>query len=343
METDQQPSVPDDNTNAIPGLVGVSLLFAVALMAYGVRIYSRVRSSARLTVPDYVITIALLSELITFVSLLVAIHFGLGRYDYYLSPADFVKIMKCLSALGFIAFWASSLARVAIGGMLLRFSISKAWRIVIWALILIQFAMAIGADIFQLLQCRPIRAMWEPVPDAQWMGIASDLVFAIMPVFIIWPMHRPVMERVLVIVLMALGTIAAVAGAMKLVYSSAWDPRRNILRDWMPLLWWYRVEEIGLITAACAPFLKPLIERMLGRFGVPQFRFVTIILRTIRSSPADTSKEVKESTSSKQRTTDEKRLAPRNPDELPSFVSANSFDYRSNGLRPHGELVSDQV
>ncbi|RYP42126.1 hypothetical protein DL767_000491 [Monosporascus sp. MG133] len=245
METDQQPSAPD-YTNATPGLVGVSVLFAVSLMAYGVRIYGRVRPAVRLAVPDYIITIALLCELIAFVCQLIAIRFGFGRYDYYLSPADHVKIMK------------------------------------------------------------------------------------------------PVMERILVIILMALGTIAAVAGAMKLVHSHAWDPRKNILRDWMPLAWWYRVEEMGLIAAACAPFLKPFIERMLSRFGVPQFRFVTIALRTIRSTPADAAEEVKESTS-RQRTTEEQRLGPRNPDRLPSVVSSNSFDYRSDVAKPHGELASDQV
>src|SRR4051794_13987089 len=105
------------------------------------------------------------------------------------------------------------------------------------------------------------------------MGIASDLIFAIMPTFFIWSLRRPVTERILVNVLMALGTIAAVAGVMKLVYSTVWNARNATLRDWVPLFWWYRVEEIGLIAAACAPFLKPLIERLLDRFGVSKFRF----------------------------------------------------------------------
>ncbi|RYP18417.1 hypothetical protein DL765_003929 [Monosporascus sp. GIB2] len=158
---------------------------------------------------------------------------------------------------------------------------------------------------------------------------------------------RPVMERVLVIILMALGTIAAVAGVMKLVHSAAWDPRKHTIRDWMPLLWWYRVEEIGLIAAACAPFLKPLIERMLGRIGVPQFRFVTIVLRTIRSNPADKANEVDESSSSMQvsgqRTTEERRLGPQNPDRLQSVISLDGLDYRSDAVKPHGELAYDQA
>ncbi|RYO77215.1 hypothetical protein DL762_009409 [Monosporascus cannonballus] len=134
---------------------------------------------------------------------------------------------------------------------------------------------------------------------------------------------------------------------MKLVESAAWDPRKNILRDWMPLFWWYRVEELGLIAAACAPFLKPLIERMLGRFGVPQFRFVTIVLKTIRSNPADATKEVKENNfsiqASTQRTTEERRLGPHKPDQLQSVISSDGLDYRSDAVKPHGELACDQV
>jgi hypothetical protein len=61
METNQQVPAPDDNTNAIPGLVSVSILFVVSSMAYGVRIYSRVRPAVRLAVPDYVITMAVVS------------------------------------------------------------------------------------------------------------------------------------------------------------------------------------------------------------------------------------------------------------------------------------------
>lgn len=61
METDSQVLTHDDSTNAIPGLVGVSILFAVCLIAYAVRIYSQVRPAVRLAVPDYVITMALVS------------------------------------------------------------------------------------------------------------------------------------------------------------------------------------------------------------------------------------------------------------------------------------------
>ena len=95
-----------------------------------------------------------------------AIRLGLGHYEYYISPSTLIEIEKYLFPLGLFGFWASSLARMSIGGMLLRFEISKAWRVALWILIIIQVGMPIAADIFELLQCRPIRAMWEPVPNA---------------------------------------------------------------------------------------------------------------------------------------------------------------------------------
>jgi hypothetical protein len=45
---------------------------------------------------------------------------------------------------------------------LLRFPVSKAWKITLWILIAIQVVMPIGANIFALLQCRPVRAQWSP-------------------------------------------------------------------------------------------------------------------------------------------------------------------------------------
>jgi hypothetical protein len=111
----------------------------------------------------------------------------------------------------------------------------------------------------------------------------SDLVFAAMPLYFIWSLHRPVMERMLISALMALGTLAAMAEAWIIHYTHVWNPRTNTIRDWMPLFWWYRVEEICLIAAACTPFLKPLVERILGRFGASRFRFVTMQLNSFQS------------------------------------------------------------
>lgn len=129
------------------------------------------------------------------------------------------------------------------------------------------------------------------------MGIVSDLVFAIMPLFFLWSLHRPLTERILLGILMGFGTVAAVAGGMKIYHINAWDPRRDVFRDWVPLLWWYRVEEIGLIIAACAPFLKPTIDQALFLLGSSPFKFPTIGLDTVRSSNNDNTNDTTKTSS----------------------------------------------
>jgi hypothetical protein len=79
----------------------------------------------------------------------------------------------------------------------------------------------------------------------------------------------------------------------EIIHTKTWNPRENTLHDYMPLFWWHRAEEIGLLAATCALFLKSFIKRMLSRFGVSRFRFATIGLNTIHSSPEDVTKDAK--------------------------------------------------
>lgn len=169
------------------------------------------------------------------------------------------------------------------------------------------------------------------------MGITSDLVFAIMPTFFIWSLRRTVMERMLVIVLMGLGIIAAVAGVMKVYHIHAWNPREITLRDWVPLLWWYRVEEIGLITAACAPFLKPFIERLLSRFGSKHFGFVTFGLNTIRSSLGGTGKDDVKTGTSGHWTSGEQQSSQQTTGREASMTASSGFSHSNSGVKCQGE------
>ena len=130
------------------------------------------------------------------------------------------------------------------------------------------------------------------------MGIICDLIFAIIPIYFVLSLSRPVVERILVCLLMVLGIIAAVAGVMKVYYIKYWNPRQASLRSWMPLFWWYRVEEMSLITASCALFLKPPMERLLRQIGVFRMGSDSNWLETVQSGKGETGMEVVKTVSS---------------------------------------------
>jgi hypothetical protein len=77
---------------------------------------------------------------------------------------------------GIIWFFGSSHGENLDRGYALRFQLSTIRKMVIWVLIFIQLAMAFGSGLVMLLQCRPIRAFWEHVPDGVcWSSRSSHI------------------------------------------------------------------------------------------------------------------------------------------------------------------------
>ena len=72
---------------------------------------------------------------------------------------------------------------------------------------------------------------------------------------------------------MALGAVATIATAVRIKHLHAYQNSPSLdFRAVFPLYLLTRVEELVLLVAASAPFLKPAIERLLRKFGIPTFR-----------------------------------------------------------------------
>lgn len=183
-----------------------------------------------------------------------------------------------------VGFWASCFARISVACLLLQFTLAQAWRAALWAMITLQVLLMVGCNLVVLLQCRPIRATWAQVPGAKclssednWkMGYSftgvsmfSDVLFAVMPIALVWRLSRSPVERLLLSVLLGLGLLGVVAGAIRVATLSSFHlGSGNVVADMMPVYLWSRIEEIVIISAACAPLLKGPIEGMLyRRFG----------------------------------------------------------------------------
>ena len=116
--------------------------------------------------------------------------------------------------------------------------------------------------------------------------MVTDLVCALIPVFIVWRLSRSVMERSLISVLMASCLLASGCGVAKLYYMVVYDfdTDDNYYRL-IPEFFWCRMEEAIIIIAACVPLLKSPVERMLRRVGLPPFRIPTPGLNRVVFSP----------------------------------------------------------
>lgn len=169
--------------------------------------------------------------------------------------------------------------------MLLRFKRTRGWVILLSCMIGVQIASCIAAIIFQLLLCMPLAAVWDPMnhPDAVCakpqagyisiyvnlaIAITTDLLFAALPISFIWKIHRPLLERIVVAILMGLGVFAAITSIVKMTHVKSYGITGDTLWDTIDISLWSMLEEqIGIIVA-CIPCLKSPFERLLGRLGL---------------------------------------------------------------------------
>ncbi|KAI8724309.1 hypothetical protein NCS52_00288700 [Fusarium sp. LHS14.1] len=279
--------VPVDDSIGPRSLEIVTVIFALGILLFLLRIYTRVVPTYKLNTSDYMIMIAV-AEIITYSLFAAAVANGFGRHNYFITPAAGTRILKLLFGVVFTGLWVSTFARLSIAYLLYSFTPSTAWRTVLWFVIGFQVATLLTSEIFQLLECRPVSAMWEPVLDAKCMAredtwvigyvfsatsMFSDLTLTIIPMFLIWSLSRHILERFLIAVLMGLGLFATIATVMKVVHMKTSDfSSPDTFRAAMPIFLWCRIEECLIVAAASAPLLKAPIERGLHRLGFPTFQ-----------------------------------------------------------------------
>jgi hypothetical protein len=113
------------------------------------------------------------------------------------------------------------------------------------------------------------------------IAIVSDLVYAIMPMFCIWKLNRPKMERILIGVLMALGLCATAVVVVK-TYSSAMPPG-DMFFYLVNVQLWCRLEDGCLLVSASVPYLKGPIEGLLGWLGFSNFQYLERNFNSVHS------------------------------------------------------------
>ncbi|KAF2178183.1 hypothetical protein K469DRAFT_754691 [Zopfia rhizophila CBS 207.26] len=283
--TTTDPHAPPDVNTALGFLIPGWILFGIALTCFIVRIHTRLHIINRLYADDYAIFIAMLILIFEMPFVTVSCYYGLGRYEIYVSPENAIKAVYFLYISIFPLYIAIAASRVSIGLTLLRLKKdSKSWTYIIWIVLWVQILQGLAFTVIQLVQCRPLRALWKTTPNMQcldikftniwaWItsgiSIATDIFFAITPITFIGHLRRPLLERFLIVFLMALGLVASSTAIIKMVHLAHYmDQGFDRLHDMLDLTIWVKVEEILIIIAACAPVLKSPVERLLRRIGI---------------------------------------------------------------------------
>lgn len=272
---------PDGNTTIAPSVnITCAVLLSVAVAIYGLRIYVRFRNLSR---EDYLISVAVAISITEFALVWQASEYGYGRHNYYVSTENTIIVFRYLFGVVIIGLWSATLVRVSVALMLLRLKDTRNWKLLLRIIIALQISTMVGVNICQLLQCRPIRAMWDVVPNAKcWtakqmaaygyvnasLGAVCDIVFTIMLLSLIRTLHRHRSEKILLGGLMSLGVFASASALVKIAFMRQYDLQGDSLRIVMVVSLVVRIEEAIGIIAACSPYLKNMAASSLAYMGV---------------------------------------------------------------------------
>ncbi|KAK5659901.1 hypothetical protein OQA88_13365 [Cercophora sp. LCS_1] len=257
-------------------------LLCLTSIPFFTRLYLRLRPAYRLDAADYFIILG----------------FCLTITDYIFLQSEIFPTPRTISLpvatnamkLSYLAIpvWGASMTciKLSVALTLLRIPVNRTWVAFLYIITALQAAYFIGNTVYAFLVCQPLAAIWDfsLLPTAKCLGantsriasnvgsavnITTDVTLSLAPMVVLWKLHRPLRERVLVCGLMALGLLASTACIVKAVIVREWDDQRT--DSWalaVSIATWTMAEQILAVMAACGPSLKGPLERVLGRWGV---------------------------------------------------------------------------
>ncbi|KAL2266771.1 hypothetical protein VTJ83DRAFT_6123 [Remersonia thermophila] len=260
-------------------IMAVLTIFHVLALAFvGLRVYARAIIIKTFGKDDVLMVLSALCAVVGYAVFCVQAGLGLGKHQWTIPPGDFVKFQHA----GFVqsivsAGLALGLLKMSIGFNLLRLSQTRWYSWSLWVAIIFVFAYTILGMMVFLVQCKPMEASWNRSVAGKCMELATfikfallntgfniftDVLFASLPIPIIWTLKMKKRVKMYLIVILSLGYIAVALGIVKAVYQIAFSGEKDRTFYQSIQFWGFLQLQVG-IMAACATSLKPLFARVL--------------------------------------------------------------------------------
>jgi len=160
----------DDSTGP-RALVVTTVLFAVALLCFSARIYTRISPSYKLNASDYMNAVAVFMEIIAYSLFVASINIGYGRHDSFVTPKLRLKILQFQLAFRTAGPCAATFARLSTVYQLIKLSPSVVWKRSLWVIMGLLIASLLVVELFAFLRCFPVSALWDiTIPNSRCLG-----------------------------------------------------------------------------------------------------------------------------------------------------------------------------
>ncbi|KAF1846575.1 uncharacterized protein K460DRAFT_283445 [Cucurbitaria berberidis CBS 394.84] len=271
--------------NQAPRLLAVEgTLFALAMITVLMRFYVRIFMLKTFGWDDWMMVISA-SLNISCLGLFVKLtHLGLGLHAEAFPLGNILLFFRYIYFYSILIISAYSFIKLSIGFFLLRLADRTKWRSFLIFMLVFIAMFTIGSTFAIIFQCQPVRAGWDyqlrpPTGTAKCyapdifknvgvfnssINIATDLVFALIPIPMVWKLQINMQTRIGLAIILSLGLFASAVA----IYKTPMQYNFFKETDWSGRGSWYYIWQqvemhVGII-AACLPTLKPLFSNFFG-------------------------------------------------------------------------------
>ncbi|KAK4031304.1 hypothetical protein C8A01DRAFT_21457 [Parachaetomium inaequale] len=271
-----------NESNLGPLLLGINITAVIlAGITCLLRCYVRLFMLKAFGLDDWLMVISTIIFITYSVCSNTGVHYGTGQHRSDLSEENYMTAMKwwfmCYPTYGGTMFFA----KLSIGWFLLRVTISRIHRWIIYTAAIVTCASCLCYFFVALFQCNPISYYWDKhsqtgtcidVQIVIWLvylysgfAVISDFTFALLPAWVVSRLNMKKNMKIAVIILMGMGCIAAVV--IRWPYMQRLGSN-DFLWDSIPIAIWSTVEQCLAITAGCLATLQPLVKMIRSKLGM---------------------------------------------------------------------------
>ncbi|KAL7902884.1 hypothetical protein HDV63DRAFT_412041 [Trichoderma sp. SZMC 28014] len=264
-------------------LAVVITLYITSFIAIGLRFYTHGFILKHFFAEDYITLVSLILYTAYTICAALSIKYGLGSHVVDVPPDNRPKAILYRWITTFIYVLLSLLTKWIVGIFLLRICPRKRWRqITIRVILAVITIFSFIYEVFAIRTCDPIELQWtryNPIPPTEgscnattfatvtiyisaFLNVAADWILPALPATLVWKAQIPQREKISIIVLLALGSVASIATIVRIPFAKGYLDNPDYLYTSVDLGIWSTVEiGVALITSSLAT-LKPLLKRM---------------------------------------------------------------------------------
>ncbi|EHK21657.1 uncharacterized protein TRIVIDRAFT_53006 [Trichoderma virens Gv29-8] len=264
-------------------LAVVITLYIISFIAIGLRFFTHGFILKHFFPEDYISLVALILYTAYTICAALSIKYGIGSHVVDVPPDDRPKAIFYRWIVTFIYVILSLLTKWIVGTFLLRICPRKRWRqITIWTILAVITVFDLIFLVFAIRTCQPISLQWtryNPIPStvgscnpttfatittyiAAFINVIADWILPALPATLVWKAQIPQREKISIIVLLALGSIASIATIVRIPFARGYLDNPDYLYTTVDLGIWGTVEiGVALATSSFAT-LKPLLKKM---------------------------------------------------------------------------------